>query len=112
MDTLLRDVLRYEDYRTAARAVVRAGERQRVSQELGSEYQITGETGRISSRDVQLEITLWIENDNPVLQTGVTVPIGQTVVLGTARGRGPGEATILTVRPTLTEDPGQRPRAQ
>ena len=105
IDTLLRDVLRYESYRTAARAIVRVGPGHEVSQGLESGYILSAEVGRITPREVQLSIVFWIDEGVPVLTTGVTVPIGQTVVLGTAQGRSPGEATILTVRPTLIDEP-------
>ena len=36
-----------------------------------------------------------------IIGTGVTVPIGQTVVLGTASSDGGQKALILTVRPQL-----------
>lgn len=108
VDTLLRDVLKFEDYRTATRGVVRTGAHQEFDQNLrmpGSEegYVINGRVGRITDREVQLRIALYPGSGPPLLQTSVTVPIGQTVVLGTAAGSGPDTATILTVRPTLLE---------
>lgn len=40
-------------------------------------------------------------NATQLLSTGVTVPIGQTVVLGTSATDGSQRALILTVRPQL-----------
>jgi hypothetical protein len=45
-----------------------------------------------------------LQGHNPtlILSTGLTVPIGQTVVLGTSSVDGGQRALILTVRPQLT----------
>lgn len=108
VDTLLRDVLRYEDYRTVARAVVRVGDRHSIHQNLGISrpgggYLIEGGVARVTREDVELMITLYPSEGGKLIETGVTVPMGQTVVLGTAVAADPGTATILTVRPTLLE---------
>lgn len=108
VDTLLRDVLKFEDYRTVARAVVRANEDQFVEQNLGmgrtgGGYLLRGLVGRVTREDAGLHIELFPSEGVKLIETGVTVPMGQTVVLGTAAGSGPDMATILTVRPTLLQ---------
>jgi hypothetical protein len=40
-----------------------------------------------------------------LMSTGLDVPLGQTVVLGTAAGRNSGKALILTVKPELVRNP-------
>jgi type II secretory pathway component GspD/PulD (secretin) len=40
-----------------------------------------------------------------LMSTGLDVPLGQTVVLGTAAGRAGGKALILTVKPELVRNP-------
>jgi hypothetical protein len=40
-----------------------------------------------------------------LMSTGLDLPLGQTVVLGTAAGRNSGKALILTVKPELVRNP-------
>ena len=122
LDSLLRGVLKYSGYRLLRTTVANAGENERVSQSLSGDQEpytlrvfvseIRTEGGEAS---VHLNVTL--EKDQFVntpagksavpgkelLSTGVSVPIGHTVVLGAAAADGEARALILTVRPQLAE---------
>lgn len=43
----------------------------------------------------------------PLLSTGLTVPIGQTIVVGSAAPGGRGQAVILTIRPEVAMPSGR-----
>ncbi len=115
LDSLLRGVLKYTGYRLLTTSVASAGERDRVTQTLSAD----GETFTLevivsdmrvdgSGASVHLSVSL-MRNGVPskgqaasqVLSTGVTVPVGQTVVLGTSATDIGQRALILTVRPQL-----------
>lgn len=58
-------------------------------------------TRTAESGSVQLHVTLGADGVGEILSTGVVVPGGQTVVLGTARPFEDRGALILVVRPTI-----------
>lgn len=120
LDSLLRGVLKFSGYRLMGTSVVSASEREQVSQNIPTDrgsYGLSVDVSdlRVSANDasVHLNVSLWRSvaaaqsgraPSNPrILMTGVTVPIGQTVVLGTtASGDNLSQhALILTVRPQL-----------
>jgi hypothetical protein len=117
LDSLLRGVLKFSGYRLLGTSVATAGENGRVSQNLsadGDQLTLNVEVSDLriegNNASVRLDVDLW-RMINPakgqpggkVLSTGVTVPIGQTVVLGTSTTDGGQRALILTVRPQLAK---------
>lgn len=116
LDSLLRGVLKFTGYRLLTTSVASASENGHVSQTLsadGEPFTLAVDVTdlRVDGNDasVHLNVSLWraampSKGQVPiqVLMTGVTVPIGQTVVLGTSTtDNGQGRALILTVRPQL-----------
>jgi hypothetical protein len=120
LDSLLRGVLRFTGYRLLATSVASASENGRISQSLAGEdgnYSLTVDVNDLrvdgANASVHLNVMLWQRPSIPILSTGVTVPIGQTIVLGTTSIQakrdststrapaGEGKALILTVRPQL-----------
>jgi hypothetical protein len=123
LDTLLRSVLKFSGYRLLTTSVATANEGQSVSQALAADGDPLTLTVRISelrtegsNASVQLYVYLAKQaiqaspqnNGNgraasELFSTGVRVPIGQTVVLGTSAAEGGQRAMILTVRPQLAK---------
>ena len=131
LDSTLRSVLRFPVYRLKAQGIATTGELSYISQQMGDagdglHYSLSANVGPIKVQDadgnargtVQLQVGLHREgpqqmsqNNNmagrpdkvveTMLATGVSVPLGTTVVLGTAATRINGVALILTVRPEL-----------
>jgi hypothetical protein len=131
LDSLLRGVLKFTGYRLLNTSVASASENSHLSQSLSAD----GETFtlsvdvtdlRIDGSNASVHLSVALQRDATrgqppatVLSTGVTVPIGQTVVLGTSATRdGPiyvvdgvrsenpdsgARALILTVRPSLAK---------
>ena len=119
VDSVLRTVLKYSGYRLLSSAVATASENGLVSQAMQADSEILNLSVGVS--DLRIEgndasVHLNVELRRPaaimlqgtalhagsVLGTGVTVPIGQTIVLGTAASTtGTQRALILTVRPQL-----------
>jgi hypothetical protein len=120
LDSLLRGVLRFTGYRLIGTSVAAASEHGRITQTLSGEdgiYSLTADVEDLrvdgAAASVRIAVVLWQRSNKVILQTSVTVPIGQTVVLGTtattpardtlAAGRASSnqQALILTVRPQL-----------
>ena len=125
LDSTLRSVLRFPVYRLLSQGVSSAGENAQLRQTLGDagegrSYFLQATVGTIRIRDaesttpsgtVSLDVYLGREtglttgNGNrpteTLLTTRLDVPLGNTVVLGTAATRINGVALILTVRPEL-----------
>jgi hypothetical protein len=107
----LRELFRFRGYRLAAEAVIRVNGgsfSQDVATTSGPTYRLTAEhvalirgdgpqAGNVSINN----LGLWIGEDQRVLQTSLTVPVGQTVVVGSARPSNSGPTLILVVRTTL-----------
>lgn len=117
LDSLLRGVLKYSGYRLLTTSVASASENGYVTQALSADgdnftLAVTVSDLRVEGNDASVHLSVSLtRNAVPakgqamagVLSTGVTVPIGQTVVLGTSgidNGQ-PQRALILTVRPQL-----------
>jgi len=117
LDSLLRGVLKYSGYRLLTTSVASASENGYVTQALSADgdnftLAVTVSDLRVEGNDASVHLSVSLtRNAAPgkgqpmagVLSTGVTVPIGQTVVLGTSgidNGQ-PQRALILTVRPQL-----------
>lgn len=123
LDTLLRSVLKFTGYRLLTTSVAAATEGQNVTQSLSAdgdpltlnvhikELRTEGNEGSVQLY-VQLmrqSIPATAQNNgvgrplSELFATGVRVPIGQTVVLGTSAAEGGTRAMILTVRPQLAK---------
>jgi hypothetical protein len=115
LDSLLRGVLKYTGYRLLTTSVASASEGGTVTQTLSADgetfsLQVYVTDLRVDGNEasVHLNVNL-MRNGVPsrgqapsqVLSTGVTVPVGQTVVLGTSATDIGQRALILTVRPQL-----------
>jgi hypothetical protein len=121
LDSLLRGVLKYTGYRLLTTSVASASENGTVTQTLSADgatftLQVYVSDIRVDGSDASVHLSVNLTRNgipsrgtgpNQVLTTGVTVPFGQTVVLGTSAtdlgsGADPGQrALILTVRPQL-----------
>ena len=122
LDSVLRGVLKFSGYHLLTSAIATVSEGSEASQTLNAggdrdfslSCDVTDVTGDGPDAMVHLVVTLRRAGNDPhgggfnplLLNTGVTIPIGNTVVLGsTVEGeasRGLAErALILTVRPTI-----------
>lgn len=114
VEAALRELFRFRGYRLAAEAVVMGTADSRVRQQLGGgERLFFIETWLLSApqQDSSGAVQLAVKLDEParghqsvLLETTVGVPLGQTMVIGTAPQsgrRGEAGALILTVRPEL-----------
>ena len=121
LDSLLRSVLKYTGYKLIGVGVARTGENTTASESItgdGQKFTVLFKTEdvRMSGADASIKLSLslsrkWIPNSNDpsedlLLTTGVTVPIGQTVVIGSA-ALDKDRAIILTVRPRLVPAQGK-----
>lgn len=98
----LQKLLRFDGYSLVAQTMVSGSERRSIEQNINVGAlrlnlavrinDIVGESG------VDLQVDLRRPGREPVLATNVVVPMGQTVVLGSAYPGSAGEALILTVR--------------
>ena len=105
----LQELFRFDGYRLAAEAVARARApgfvEQRAAGDEGQQYRIMAELQRVVLDDdgnaaVELSINL-ASAEAPLLSTMLTVPSGQTVVVGSARALSSGNTVILVVRPVI-----------
>ena len=109
---VLRELFRFRGYRLAAESVVRvtagADFRQTTADGDGVEYVIEGNAnmrGDNRSNSVRLGVNLLRSVPGPdgrttqLIQTSLTVPVGQTVVVGSARTSPDVPTVILVVRP-------------
>jgi hypothetical protein len=116
LDSLLRGVLKFTGYRLLGTAVANASENMSISQKLSADgesltLQAAVTDLRIDGKDASVHIGVDLSRDLiagksqrvDLLSTGVTVPIGQTVVLGTSTIDAGQRALILTVRPLLAK---------
>jgi hypothetical protein len=137
LDSVLRGVLKFSGYRLLTTAVLNVGERATAQQSLsvgGVPYKLFVDVADITSdganASIRMHVTLarsgvvevnGLKSAEPsVLSTGVTIPIGNTVVLGTSvePGKrsvvdgvvtsGDDRALILTVRPQIVATPTKK----
>jgi len=121
LDSLLRGVLRYSGYKLVGRAMESVTQGTSYHGSLsgdpagGGNLYLSASVGPIQQdggvASVELGVDLMRPSASggaPLLGTQVTVPIGQTVMLGTAAGARSGSALILTVRPELAAPPHSR----
>ena len=120
LDSLLRGVLKFSGYRLLTTAIATASEHGHVTQTLsadGEPLNLVVDVDELrtegANASVHLTVELWRAGVGrsggtgtpKILSTGLVVPIGQTVVLGTSAldGGQNQKALILTVRPQLTQ---------
>jgi hypothetical protein len=115
LDSLLRGVLKYSGYRLLTTSVASASEEGFVTQSLSADgetftLQVHVTDVRVEGNDASVHLGVSLlrnavpakgQPPAPVLSTGVTVPVGQTVVLGTSAIDVGQRALILTVRPQI-----------
>jgi hypothetical protein len=118
LDSLLRGVLRYSGYRLLSTTVASASDAELVTQSLSADGEpltlnVTVSDLRVDGNDASVHLAVDLRRppmamsntgkpySPTVLSTGVTVPIGQTVVLGAATTTSGRRALILAVRPQL-----------
>ena len=101
---VLNEMLRYEGYALMTEAVVSGSERATTTQtldgggvplELGVRVADVRGTGRNGSVELDVDLS---RPQGRLLSTNVVIPVGETVVLGTAYPGEIGSALILTVR--------------
>jgi type II secretory pathway component GspD/PulD (secretin) len=118
LDSLLRGVLRYSGYRLLSTTIASASDAELVTQSLSADgdpltLSVTVSDLRVDGNDASVHLAVDLRRppmaisnagkpySSTVLSTGVTVPIGQTVVLGAATTTSGRRALILAVRPQL-----------
>ncbi len=125
IDSLLRGVLKFSGYRLLGTAMATTGEAHMVTQTIAADNETLSLT--VEVRDVRVEgndasVNLYVSLERPaipaqstgtasvagraavrLLSTGVTVPMGQVVLLGTSASDNGQRALILTVRPQLAK---------
>lgn len=110
---VLQELFRFRGYRLAAETVIRVGgggfQQQMAGNDgvfhiaAGNVFQLedggTGTARPTSTPQIAIrELSLWVGDGVRVLETSLTVPIGQTVVVGSAKPAGDGPVLILVVR--------------
>jgi hypothetical protein len=127
LDSELHNLFRFNGYRLLSQNTVWVNDGSMFSTTMrgpnGQQVSISGEISgvrREGTKSVRLEVSLSRKTQesgmidgkvqsNPIqerlLQTGLTIPIGQTVVVGSAMTVGSTPAIILTVRPELAVKP-------
>jgi type II secretory pathway component GspD/PulD (secretin) len=109
VETALRELFRFRGYRLVAEALATGTSRAATRHQLvGGDnlvLQLHVEVGQVSStpagKAAELRVILLRPPAEVVLESNVTVPHGQTVVLGTARPFPNMGALILVVRPEI-----------
>ena len=130
LDSTLRSVLKFPSYRLLAQGVASVGEFADVHQQLPTRdsqwvYSLSANVGAIHISEAGVEsgrtsasasgqsvagatgvsmVHLYVRLDRQgsgIIETGLDVPLGHMVVLGTAATRSTGAALILTVKPEL-----------
>lgn len=104
----LQDLFRFNGYRLLAEAIARAQAPGYLEQRLAAGervFTISANLQRVigsdADRAVDLEITLRDASEGGLISTVMTVPSGQTVVVGSARARSGDNTLILVVRPEI-----------
>lgn len=113
IERVLRDLFRFEGYSLAAEAQIGAMEGTGSTQAFyydQNRYGINAYVQQIRQRGgtgaVQLHVELVADYAGSIIETAMTIPVGQTVVLGSAQPDPDRPAIILAVRPELVTLPG------
>jgi hypothetical protein len=116
VDAALRGLFRFNGYKLLAQGSVSVSDNSRFVLTMGSgrdRYQVDGTAHSVPATkgagSAELNVGLARDlgaipatmNANQVFSTGLSVTLGQTVVLGSAAGSSPGQALILTVHTEL-----------
>ena len=109
VESVLRNVFRFQGYRLTAEAFLRTKKESEAQQTIigndGIQYLLQIKVDNVVRREgkasAEMDVTLWAGTSNQVLTTSVNVPDGQTVVLGTARPDAKRGALILVVTPEI-----------
>jgi len=118
LDSTLRGLFRFAGYRLLSQGTATAGDHQHFQLTMGAgddRFGLDGDVMALDTNDrtgsVQLMVRLVRKSagmyqgkslpSEGLLETGLTVPLGQTVVLGSAAPRGERRALILSVRPEV-----------
>jgi hypothetical protein len=108
VDAVLRDLFKFRGYRLVGESLVQSqapgDAMQRMVGVDGTRFEIRAQLARVLQHDTARAVTLQVqltEEGAPLLGTNLTVPSGQTVVVGTARTRREGNTLILVVRPRI-----------
>lgn len=117
LDATLRGLFRFKGYHLIGEGTTTAGAMENFSLTIAggeNRYVLIGEVVVVQAGQgggVRLRVRLAYPggvhdgrqlSGETLLSTGLTVPLGQTVVLGSAAPGGPNQALILAVRPELT----------
>ena len=124
IDATLRGMFRFKGYRLLGEGTTSAGENEMFSMTIaGGEdrFALAGDvvavrTGAGGSTRLRVKLaraTPGTYEGKPMqsetlLSTGLTVPIGQTIVLGSAAPGGANQALILTIKPEIAAVSGRR----
>lgn len=106
VEAQLRELFQFEGYELMGEAVVTARDRSEVSQEIAGpdeRYGVRSSVGFQRPGTIRLEEVRLFTPDGSGFETSVNLRPGQTVVLGTSRVAGSGQALILTVRAELLD---------
>jgi hypothetical protein len=110
VESVLRNIFRYQGYRLAAETFMRAKRESRAQQVIvgndGVRYSLDVEVNSVIRREGKASAEMTVSLGLPAmgmnaLTTSVNVPDGQTVVLGTARPDAQRGALILVVTPEI-----------
>jgi hypothetical protein len=117
IDSTLRGLFRFKGYHLLGEGTTTAGENETFSMTIaGGEDRfalggdvVTVRAGANGSTRLRVRLSRATPGtyegkpmqSETLLSTGLTVPIGQTIVLGSAAPGGPNQAVILVVRPAL-----------
>ena len=127
IDGTLRGLFRFAGYRLVAEGTTTVSERTQYSMTLtseGSSYELNGllgassVSGATTSQQMTVRLSGLVRGMNMgrgntsswtgIISTGLTVPFGQTVVVGGSTGNVGDRSLILAVRPELASSPPRR----
>jgi len=107
VESVLRQLFRFEGYRLSAEAVMGGVEGSRVTQVMGddAQYRLSAYISNVrtsgDSGIVNINVDLQTSWGSAVFETSANVRIGQTMVLGSTRARPDASTIILTVLPEV-----------
>lgn len=102
----LEKLFQFRGYRLAASSVLQGLAHESFRQQLGGpdpSYGIFGDVMRVTPGSVAIRVELRRGSDFVLFETSVSMPMGQTVVLGSGQPRGDHPAAILVVTPEIAD---------